>query len=449
MKSLGRQLPINIEMEERVVVRPPTWRETPYEISYLLVEREVTSSELVQLLKWAATQGLKNPKVITPHMVRWSSLLHPRFYHAVCKGNAMYPPLYWHDPDLPNDFTSLSRLWLESTQFLAGVTLCAAIIQNRYSRGTIESKLDKLWDAGRLANEGMIPALTSLNLHTEINELVRSQQSDQSKLFALRHWFKVILATLAPQTGQLKTMRTMPLPSEIAERFGFVKALRQSLGHQLHAVIVYGSSVSSTNYADIDVLLIVKHSDEVLKKMAGTSPRWNGKELNMGVYSIEEFITMQQLSGDNLLDYGICIWGEAPVVHKPQAQLLARNFSFGAIRQRQQLGMLARQFSATRLPLEDRTNLHQYFVKIPANVAKGTLGATNQRLSKDQINHWLVSQTDFDMYRAQDEARKGDIQGALASSSLATGKVLSALNQLMSVATARKNRESPTFRTEP
>jgi hypothetical protein len=139
---------------------------------------------------------------------------------------------------------------------------------------------------------------------------------------------------------------------------------------------------------------------------------------------------MQRLSGDNLADYGVCLWGAAPVMRKSVHQLLIRNFSFGILRQRQQLGMISR---AVGVPVpadrDDRRNLYDYFVKIPANVAKGTLGALGERWPKERVQEWMKSEFGFDAISEQLRAKLGNPAEALAHSALATGNVLAALNQ--------------------
>ncbi|GJL61249.1 MAG: hypothetical protein NPIRA03_41060 [Nitrospirales bacterium] len=192
--------------------------------------------------------------------------------------------------------------------------------------------------------------------------------------------------------------------------------------------MVYGSSVSSNQFADIDAVVIVDNPKSALLQLAGTSPTWQGKELNLGIYSPSEFLVMQRLSGDNLLDYGVCIWGEVEVVRKPVSELLARNFSFGVVRQRQQFGMLSREVATAEMMGPDRRNLYEYFVKIPANVAKGTFGAVGKRLPKEHVHDWLLSTIGFDTPESQNQVTSGNELGALASSAIATGRALLALN---------------------
>src|SRR5262249_11157523 len=158
------------------------------------------------------------------------------------------------------------------------------------------------------------------------------------------------------------------------DRFGFMDSLLKECGSTVRAVIAYGSSIASATFADYDLIVVSDQPETVLRRLAGRSPVWGGKELNIGVYSPNELIIMQRLSGDNLAGYGICLWGEAAVVQKPLDLLLARNFSFGVIRQRQQLGMLSRTLEPIVTTNDDLRNLYDYFVKIPANVAKGTFG---------------------------------------------------------------------------
>lgn len=416
----------------RTVERPPTWRRTPYVLSYLLTPREVDARELIELLTRAHAQQLPNPRVITPALASWSSLLHPRFYASVHDDFPVaVPRLAWADDAVPGDFPALSRLWLESVLFLSGVTLSAAIIQGRYSAGTIGSKFDRLWDAGTLAALGVAHELRQLDLHARIRALVAEGNTGVPLLLQLRELFMQALALIAPRTGAPETLRCTEALSD-DDRFGFVATLRATLGRSLHAVVVYGSSVSSAHFADIDALVVTDDPVSALRQLANTSPVWRGKELNLGVYSPGELLVMQRLSGDNLSEYGVCAYGATAVVRKPKSALLARNFSFGMIRQRQQFGMLSREIGMPAAAA-DRFNLNQYFVKIPANVAKGTFGAVGRRLPKEHVHDWLKTAVGFDTPGMQAQAARGQVIDALAQSSLATGLTLHALNRELRV----------------
>lgn len=424
----------DIEAKIHSVVRPPTWREKPYMLSYILVNREIYAKELIGLLRWAVDSELPNPRVITPELIRWSSLFHPRFFksvHTDCP--ILVEPLKWIDHSLSADFHALSRLWLQSVLFLSGVTLSAAIIQHRFSSGTIGSKLDRLWDAGTLSTSGLAKELTPLKLHDSVSTLASHNSDEVTRLLEIRETYMKVLELIAPRTGTLEVMRKSFSLSYPDGRFEFINELRNKLGDGLRAVVVYGSSVSSDNFADIDAAVIVDDPYSALLQLAGTSPAWIGKELNLGIYSPPEFLTIQHLSGDNLSDYGVCVWGEVEVVRKQIPDLLARNFSFGVVRQRQQLGMLSREVASTEALGTDRRNLYEYFAKIPANVAKGTFGAVGKRLPKEQVHDWLLSTIGFNTPKSQNQASSGEEVRALASSSLATGHLMVELNKTLGV----------------
>jgi hypothetical protein len=409
--------------------------------------RELATEELIAAHEWASRESLPNPRVITPSMLRWSSLFNPRFFNAV-----MADPIFthgreahllaWAFPEL--DTIDLTRFWLQSVLFLAGVTLSAAVVQSRYSTGTIGSKFDRLWEAGALAEVGAVDELRSLALQDAVRSLVASSSDGNvDRLLAIRRLYMSSLACLATEDGDLVSMTARHPPSEMADRFAFVDELRAECGSSLRAVIVYGSSISSEEFADYDVLLIADNAEAVLRRFATRSPAWRGKELNLGVYTPGELIVMQQLSGDNLAEYGLCIWGEATVVRKRVQLLLARNFSFAVIRQRQQLGMLSRAI-VDPLPADgdDRRNLHDYFVKIPANVAKGTFGALGSRRSKEAIHEWLWATVGYDVNSVQARARAGDAVRSLAHAVIASGDVLAQLNAHVGLVVSAADRNA-------
>lgn len=416
----------------RIVERPPTWRGYSYSITYLLPDHEPAADELVGIHRWAYRENLPNPRVIAPSLLQWSSLFNPRFFAAVAAERGGWESrLSWTCPDQAPRDRELPHLWLESTLFLAGVTFSAAIIQSRHSPGTIASKYDHLWQAGVLADTGVAPELRALDLLETVRAFAADTEADGvERLLAIRRQFMAAWALIAPPCGDVEVMSECRLPREFADRFGFVDDLRKRCGRGLHAVIVYGSSVSSEGFSDYDLLVVAEDAEALLRRLAGQSPKWRAKEMNMGIYSPNELIVMQRLSGDNLTDYGVCLWGAAPVVRKSVSKLLARNFSFGILRQRQQLGMLSR---AVGKPMpadgDDRRNLHEYFVKIPANVAKGTLGALGERWPKERVQEWMMSELGFDAVGEQRRAKMGNPAQALANSALATGKVLTTLNE--------------------
>ena len=419
----------------RIVERIPTWRGQNYTISYLLLDQDPSVGELLAANEWAQQEKLQNPRVIPPSTVKWSSLFNPRFFRAmvmdgrIANRDRSSLALAWSGHECTLNRINLTKFWLESLMFLAGVTLSAAIVQSRYSAGTIGSKYDRLWEAGVLANCGVVPELQILGLMPAVRSLADDRNiGDVERILAIRALFMAVLSSLAPSGGTLTMIRAESSIITTAERFGFVKSLVQECGPSLRALIAYGSSISSSSFADYDVLVIVENPEWLLRRLAGRSPKWNGKELNIGIYSPEELIVMQRLSGDNLANYGVCLWGEISVVDKPFAELIARNFSFGVVRQRQQLGMLSRATEPLVSQSDDRRNLYDYFVKIPANVAKGTFGAMGERLPKEAVVQWLKDEVNFDPTLEQQRAIRDPVS-SLAASALATILVMEKLNE--------------------
>lgn len=312
------------------------------------------------------------------------------------------------------------------------MTLSAAILQSRWSFGTVASKLDKLWRAADLAETNVAPGLKELNLHRQVKMLADAYRPTPAILFALKRLFAEALRIVATDARVKRVVMTANRPdARMNRRFGFVQRLLNEVPG-VQAIIVYGSSILSKNFADYDVLLIVAQPDAALERLAGTSPTFEGKELNISIYSPADIWVMQLLSGDNLADYGLCLYGEASLPEKPIDLLLARNFSFGIIRQRQQLGMIPTTLDGM-MREDDRRSLYGYFVKIPANVVKGTLGAFGVKHSKEQVHNWLLEACGFDTISEQQNALKGRVPSALANSAVATINALVHLNKTLSV----------------
>lgn len=412
------------------------WRGVPFVVNYLLPELDLAPSSMVEHYCWAESMGLENPRVITPRVLSWSSLFQPSLYDAITRqlGTEKAQRLRFKCSSPSNFATQRSSqlFHLQSTVFLAAVTLSAAIIQSRWSQGTINSKLDRLWQAAESSQ--MASRIDCAALRLEIIALVERQPPPIEMLLAIRRYFIEVISVLA-QGEEIEPVIVEQGPRAAELRFGFVGELIERIPG-LQAVIVYGSSVSSDDFADIDALVVVDAPESVLRILAGSSPTWLGKELNLGVYSPEELWNFQTLSGDNLGGYGECIFGSARLPHKSQSTLFARNLSFGVLRQRQQLGMLARATKGHESANgDDLRSLHHYFVKIPANVAKGTFGAGGTRLSKAQVTDWLRQTVDFDAPRAQRDVLDGPPQMPLARSAVATGAVLDALNSRYGIVT--------------
>lgn len=410
----------------RVVVRAPTWRGEPTELTYVFLAEDAGGDTVEATCRWARAEGLANPRVVPPFLLRWSELFNPRFHHAAAEPSD--ERMVFLDPEAPGDTT---RHWAESVLFLAGVTLSAAIVQSRFSSGTLASKYDRLWQIGRVAQLGALPELAPLDLPGQVERLVADTAlPDVERLLAIRRLFHDAWRLL-PGAARYETtaMVRAPLAPEIEARFDFVGDLVELAGGDLDAVIAYGSALTSDDFADYDLLLVTTQPELLLGRLAGRSPAWHGKELNVGVYSPQGLWDMQRLSGDNLAGYGAVVHGEAVVPTKPAPELLARNLSFGMVRLRQQLGMVP---VALEPPapgaVDDRRNLYEYFVKIPANVVKGTLGVVGTTPSKEDVHRWLARRVGFDAVAQQRRSTSGEPASALAHAAVATAGALDALN---------------------
>ncbi|WFU25146.1 hypothetical protein QA649_02550 [Bradyrhizobium sp. CB1717] len=416
-------------VDVHTVEHPPTWRPEPLKVTFLTLSADVSGENLLRAFQWARNAGLPNPRVISPALLRWSSAFHPAFFRSAQGWSSrQFSSISFPTGHFLNDWGRREKFHLQSLVFLAYVTLSAAIIQNRWSTGTIASKLDKLWHA---SDPGRLSHLHEPGLRDEVRRLA-SAPPGPDILLGIKHLFADALRVLSGDIHASKvSMRQAKLPPALAERFGFLGSLLHSVA-KIQAVIVYGSSVSSEIFADYDIVLVVEDADATLKALCGTTPSFNGKELNISVYSQDELWTMQLISGDNLADYGLCLYGEALLPEKTTELLLARNFSFGMIRQRQQLGMIP-SAQDNDDPTDDRRNLYGYFVKIPANVVKGTYGAVGQRWPKERVHDWLRERCGFDPVAEQHEAINGDRALPLARSAVATMTALLRLNSELSV----------------
>ncbi|HEY9259622.1 hypothetical protein, partial [Chitinophaga sp.] len=212
-------------------------------------------------------------------------------------------------------------------------------------------------------------------------------------------------------------------------RFGFAADLRNTLQENLLAIFVYGSSVTSESFADYDVILYVKDADVALHTLSGQNPAYKGVDINISVYDETDFYGFQSLSGDNLHQHVLCLYGEAVIPVKPPYDLLYRNFSFGYVRMRQLLGMagfLAKE--GTHFGLEGKANLYQYFIKIPMHIVKGMRAAMQEPNNKELINQWTKTNLNYAIEEQVALCESGCPWEAISNAYAATLKLLYVLN---------------------
>lgn len=439
----------------KVVTMPETWRkEGPVDFTFVLFEDELNREELLRFFKLSYELNLVNPRPISLQLVKWSSLFHPLFFHSIetmardenllinCTANL--PPIspleisakYLETTTKVDTFL----YYLQTNLFLAGCTLTAAIVNDRFSPQTLESKYSHLWRAAFYAERFRARGGEESSIYEAIHEMklaefidsiaFNTEISDYDKLIQIKKQFSKALSIVgSPFKYKTKVFTAEKLSPERAKRFAFVDQLKAKLQENLLSVIAYGSSVTSEHYSDYDVYLIVKDESEALKQMAKSKPSHQGLEINVGIYSLDNFIIFQTLSGDNLEHNALCLYGEAKTVIKPDNDLLMRNFSFAFVRMRQLLGMAAYlSYQAEQGVIKEARSLYEYFTKIPMHIYKGTCSVFNENISKELIKEWISETHGYDIDEQLNLVSKSEPDKAVAYSYLATMAVLNSLN---------------------
>lgn len=429
----------------QIVVMPPTWKEkNPSIFTFVLFSEELDRNELVRFFDIASRIGIPNPRPISARLLEFASLFHPQFYASFTSGRgSLFTSMRLHSflrqiggcclvqlPESALPAVSV-RYYMQSLLFLAGCTLSAAIVQNRYSEGTIDSKLNRLWQAAQYARRFRISALVELKLDEFVIDCAKNHNvSPHLRLINIKKQFSEALRVLSEGLSvKCSVVSCDGLSSEEKSRFGFISELQRILGSNLQSIFVYGSAVTSRNFSDYDLLIVVKNIETALRTLAGTHPCYKGKEINMNIYDTEKFAIFQLMSGDNLNHNARCVYGEAELVIKPAIDLMIRNFSFGFIRLRQLLGMAAfLAKNGTHSGLKDKKNLYEYFIKIPMHIMKGVLSVAGEPVAKEIINAWTAKELQYDILEQMSLVEKGAYKEAIANSYLATFGVIEHLN---------------------
>ncbi len=420
------------------VIMPPNWQNTDaVTYTFFFTKSELTKEKYVEFYNICKKHVIVNPRLFTPEILRFSSILHPSFFYSLKTKkhhlnsftDSLAPFKIDKDNSLAVPVNSV-RYYLQSLLFLTGVTLSAAIIQNRWSYGTIESKLNRLWQAGKIAETSGLSDLISLNIPEFVLKIAEKRFSNPiESLFELKFFFSKVLYVLFKDIkAEMKTLKTTKLNSAQEKRFGFVEQLKKMLGENLQTIILYGSAANSEQFSDYDLIIIVKNLKEGLETMTGKSPKYNNLELNISLFDETDFNTYQLASGDNLMDHAICLYGKAQVPHKDKNNLLLRNFSFGFIRFRQQMGMAAHTKNNGE-PESSKVNLYNYFIKIPLNVSKGIMGCFGTVTTNELLKNWFINQMDFDVEELKNKSLQGNHAEPIAISSWATCEVMKYYNE--------------------
>lgn len=420
-----------------IVYMPPGWKDLfPIPYTFVYASTELSSEDYISFFRWCKNNNLANPRLFTPRTLQYASCFHPTFYHAVKKNaKSSTGDLGTHirrmsllkmnahvSPGL--DFTSV-KYWLQSVVFLAGVTLSAAVIQNRWSIGTLESKLTRLW---QVAQYKEVPGLESLkDLQIESFVFKCAAQLNSNPMLVLKElklFYSLVLKNLlADIPSTKKELKETKLSALQKERFGFIKDLKTTLGKNMQSVMVYGSATNSEKFADYDLIVVVKDMQHALERMSASSPQYNCLELNISLFDETDFQYYQLASGDNLANHAICLYGTIEVPQKPDTDLVARNYSFGFIRFRQLMGMAA-HYGNISSASDDKLNLLNYFIKIPMNVFKGIQGCYGKIGTNEEVKEWARATIGFDVSRQQQRAKEGFSMDSIAAAAWATQEVM-------------------------
>jgi hypothetical protein len=420
-----------------VVYMPPTWKTLdPIPFTFIYVNDNISSRSYSTCYKICNKNNIINPRLFTPDLVQYSSLFHPALFHSVVNANRIkskslesfiseVKPLKLNHPVSIGLDVNTVNYYLQSVVFLTGVTLSAALVQNRWSIGTLESKLNRLWQTGVTAEKSGLQGVIDLQICDFVTkQALKIESKPLSVLFEMKMLFSRILKQLVTSVVcEERVMTASKLNNAQRLRFGFIKQLKTLLGKNLQSVIVYGSATNSEKFADYDLIIIVNNLKEGLELLGGKSPSYNGLELNISIFDEEDFWAYQLASGDNLFDHAICLYGEVKVPHKPENDLLARNFSFGFIRLKQLLGMAAHVDDITS-ERDDKSNLLNYFTKIPLNVSKGIQGCFGNITNNEDIRVWFKDEFRFDVDKHILNSKNGKQLDAISASAWATLQVL-------------------------
>ncbi len=436
------------------VLMPANWKcSEPTLYTLVFVKGELTAADYDYFFKQAAVFNLSNPRVFSTSALEFSSVLHPAFFYALLKSKEQTtPPLVAYLNSLQPQTINIplskklqagtSLYYLQSLVFLSGVTLSAALIQNRWSQGTIESKLNRLWQAAHLLNNNDKLEITAENIRDFVLEMGAALANNPLYVLKkVKSFYAELLAQLVKNIPcQKKVMKPKKLTPQQKLRFGFVESLKKQLGSNLKAIVLYGSATNSEQFSDYDLIVVVNDLTEALQKLTGKSPTYNGIELNISIYGPRDFWNYQLASGDNLYDHGICLYGEIEVPHKSKNELLMRNFSFGFIRYRQLLGMGFYVNSITSKD-DDKRNLLDYFIKIPLNIAKGIEGSTGNISTNEAIKAWAINTMNFDVEALKAASREGNHLIAVSHAIYAAQEVLKIYNKQLQVLVSEPNNK--------
>lgn len=423
----------------RAVTMPPTWKpEDPAVYTFSFFHEDLTRDELQAFFTLATKRGVPNPRPVSRSLIELASLFHPLLYEMSISGGVEGAEDFFADMGRgvwlgggDAGVLATPRRYLQSLVFLAGCTLSAAVIQNRYSPGNIDSKLGRLWQTAQYARRGLVEGIDPAELEQFVRDCSARTDEPYLQLIDLKKAYGRTLGAIgAGIEARPAVVRASPLDEARRARFaGIPEVLRELTGNEVECILAYGSAVTSDTFADYDLIVVVRDAARALWRLRGADPEHRGRELNCSIYDRDDFTAFQRCSGDNLDRGVLCLYGEAEVPVKPRADLLFRNFSFAFIRLRQLLGMaafLARE--GVHANTATTASLYNYFVKIPMHIVKGVRGSMGDPNAKEKIEAEMLRELEYDLRRAAAQCLTGDPWRAISDAYHATHATIGLLN---------------------
>ncbi|GEM_PF-7115710 len=289
--------------------------------------------ELMHLIREHKGKGLVS--LITPTEVDLFREYAPSTYHRIRTEN----------PELklpPEEEASRKRrlaLQVQSELSNKASTIDAAIVHDRFDRGTVQSKV---YQYNRICG---LFSLLGLNHPATLHpSIIDSGQPLGDILIQLKLRFAELLRDL-PEFAEPLAMerRIADLSSEQKEKYSYVNELRSLLGNNLVAIAAYGSSTRETDQDrinDYDNYVVVKSGslEEVLLKVRGKKfahPK-DGKHVGVNIVEAQRFAFFNRMNHDpsDLREQGVVLHGEIELPIPSLQEIKERGASYAVLRGR-------------------------------------------------------------------------------------------------------------------
>src|SRR5438552_4286422 len=229
-----------------LVTMPPTWKATvPGYYTFVFFDEDLTREELARFFGQALALGLTNPRPVSRSLVEIASLFHPLLHQRTTaeKGSDFASRLgrgKWMDDTTRHLATP--QTYMQSLLFLAGCTLSAAVIQDRFSSGNIESKLARLWQAAQYARRGMLRGVDAGEVEAFVVQCAGDTDAYRQLIDIKKMYSKVLGIIGGEIRTESKPLDARWLSTNHRERFGgVIDVVHRLLPGEVECIIAYGS----------------------------------------------------------------------------------------------------------------------------------------------------------------------------------------------------------------